>query len=53
MFLDESSGERGQTEVGQIGMESESGSWDFDIEIGIDNAAIPASILRKVQHSLS
>jgi hypothetical protein len=32
-------------EVGRIGMESEGGSWDFDIEVGIDNAAIPASIL--------
>ena len=27
-------------------MESEGGSWDFDMEVGIDNAAIPASILR-------
>jgi hypothetical protein len=26
-------------------MESEGGSWDFDMEVGIDNAAIPASIL--------
>ena len=26
-------------------MESEGGNWDFDIEVGIDNAAIPASIL--------
>jgi hypothetical protein len=26
-------------------MESEGGSWDFEIEVGIDNAAIPASIL--------
>ena len=26
-------------------MQSEGGSWDFDIEFGIDNAAIPASIL--------
>ena len=31
--------------VGRIEMESEGGSWDFDIEVGIDNAAIPASIL--------
>ena len=29
-----------------IGMESEGGSWDFDMEAGIDNAAMPASILR-------
>lgn len=28
-------------------MESEGGSWDFDIEVGIDNAAIPASILHR------
>ena len=26
-------------------MESEGGSWDFDIKVGIDNAAMPASIL--------
>ena len=31
--------------MGRIGMESEGGSWDFDIEVGIDNAAMPASIL--------
>ena len=31
--------------LGRIGIESEGGSWDFDIEVGIDNAAIPASIL--------
>ena len=37
----------GWLEVGRIGMESERGSWDFGIEIGIDNAAIPASILQK------
>ena len=23
---------------------SEGGSWDFDIEVGIDNAAMPASV---------
>ena len=28
-------------------MEREGGRWDFDIEVGIDNAAIPASILQK------
>ena len=33
--------------MGRIGMESEGGSWDFDIEVGIDNAAIPASILNR------
>ena len=27
-------------------MEREGGRWDFDIEVGIDNAAIPASILQ-------
>lgn len=37
----------GWLEVGRIGMESEGGSWDFDIEVGIDNAAIPASILHR------
>lgn len=26
-------------------MESEDGSWDFVMEVGIDNAAMPASIL--------
>ena len=35
----------GWLEVGRIGMQSEGGSWDFDIEVGIDNAAMPASIL--------
>ena len=34
-------------EVGRIGMESEGGSWDFDMEVGIDNAAMPASILNR------
>ena len=33
--------------MGRKGMESERGSWDFDIEVGIDNAAIPASILQR------
>ena len=35
----------GWLEVGRIGMESEWGTCDFDIEVGIDNAVIPASIL--------
>ena len=35
----------GWLEVARIGMESEDGSWDFDMEVGIDNAAMPASIL--------
>jgi len=34
----------GWLEVDRIGMESEGGSCDFDIEVGIDNAAMPASI---------
>ena len=33
--------------VGRKGMEREGGRWDFDIEVGIDNAAIPASILQE------
>jgi hypothetical protein len=37
----------GCVEVGRIWIEREGGSWDFDIEVGIDNAAIPASILIK------
>ena len=37
----------GWLEVGRIGMESEEGSCDFEIEVGIDNAAIPASILQR------
>ena len=32
--------------MGRIGIESEGGSCDFNIEVGIDNAAIPASILQ-------
>jgi hypothetical protein len=40
-------GYEGWVEVGRIGMESEGGSWDFDMEVGIDNAAIPASILHR------
>ena len=36
-----------ELEVCRIGMERERGSWDFDIEVGIDNAAIPASILQR------
>ena len=35
--------------VGRKGMEREGGRWDFDIEVGIDNAAIPASILQQQQ----
>ena len=31
--------------LGRIGIESEGGSWDFEIEVGKDSAAIPASIL--------
>lgn len=43
----------GWLEAGRIGMESEGGSWDFDMEVGIDNAAIPASILdRPVSHGM-
>jgi len=34
----------GWLEVGLIGMEREGGSWDFDMEVGIDSAATPASI---------
>lgn len=34
----------GCPEVGRIGMESEGGSCDFGMEVGMDNAAIPASI---------
>ena len=37
----------GWLEVGRIGMESEGGSCDFDMDVGIDNAAMPASILRR------
>ena len=37
----------GWPEVVRIGMESEGGSWDFAMEVGMDNAAIPASILRR------
>ena len=37
----------GTLEVGRIGIESERGSWDFDMDFGIDNAAIPASILQR------
>lgn len=37
----------GWLEVCRIGMESEGGSCDLNIEVGIDSAAMPASILRK------
>jgi hypothetical protein len=40
----------GWPEVGRIGMVSEEGSCDFDIEVGMDNAAIPASILQGKAH---
>jgi hypothetical protein len=36
----------GWPEVYRIGMAREGGSWDFEMEVGIDNAAIPASILQ-------
>ena len=42
----------GWLEVARIGMESEDGSWDFNMEVGIDNAAMPASILYRQENAL-